>query len=82
MSGGENVIAMALPEKIDTVTDMIIVSGRSAKHLKKLADTVVTAVATSTVHHRHHCHIVMALLLSFIVHFSDMNIIYYSTCFL
>ena len=58
--GAENVVTLVLPTKLDTITEFLIVSGRSTKHLKSMADTVVTAVKLD-----HHFHVLCFIVFIF-----------------
>lgn len=42
--GGENIIAIKLKQPLEAMTDMIIVTGRSSKHLFQLASTIAKAL--------------------------------------
>jgi ribosomal silencing factor RsfS len=42
--GATNIVEIRLKEKIDTIGDVVIASGASRRHLKKMAETIVAAV--------------------------------------
>lgn len=42
--GGEDVAVIALPEKLDTIAEFVLVSGRSGRQIRKMADAIVQAV--------------------------------------
>ena len=43
--GGGDVRTIVLKKRLDTIDSFVIVSGTSVKHLKKMADSIVTAVS-------------------------------------
>lgn len=43
--GGENVVIVELVDKIDTITQCVIATGNSRRHLRKMADVIVAAVS-------------------------------------
>lgn len=43
--GGEDVISITLPEKLDTIGEFVLASGRSGRQIRKMADAVVQAVS-------------------------------------
>ncbi len=43
--GGQDVIHIKLKHKLDTITDVVIASASSRRLLRKMADTIVTAVS-------------------------------------
>ena len=45
--GGEDVTVIALPEKLDTIAEFVLVSGRSGRQIRKMADALVQAVRPS-----------------------------------
>ena len=49
--GGENVVIIELIDKIDTITHSVIATGHSRRHLRKMADVVVTAVRSICTFH-------------------------------
>jgi len=44
--GGEDVVCITLSEKLDTITDMIIATGKSTRQIKKMSDVIVQALKT------------------------------------
>lgn len=42
--GGENVVVVPLREKIDTISELVLVSGRSARQIRKMATMIVQAL--------------------------------------
>lgn len=46
--GGERVVVLNLPEGMDNIRKYVVVSGRSTKHLRKMADSIVAAVCIDT----------------------------------
>ena len=42
--GAENIVSIPLIPKLDTISEFIIASGRSLKHMKKMSDTLVQAL--------------------------------------
>ena len=42
--GGEDIKKIILPKKLDTISEIVIVTGNSKRHLKKMAQSIVSAV--------------------------------------
>ena len=42
--GGENVVEIEMVDKIDTITHCVITTGNSRRHLRKMAEAIVSAV--------------------------------------
>lgn len=45
--GAENIVSIKLMEPIDGMTDMIIATATSSRHIKKMSDSIVRAVSSS-----------------------------------
>lgn len=43
--GGEDVVVVQMREPIESLTHLVIASGRSTRHLRKMSDSVVQAVS-------------------------------------
>ena len=43
--GAEEVVIVELKDKIDTISAMVIASGRSHRHIRKMSETIVIAVS-------------------------------------
>jgi ribosomal silencing factor RsfS len=45
--GGIDIKSITLPQRLDTINEVVVVSGTSLRHLKKMADAIVSAVSPS-----------------------------------
>ena len=48
--GGENVVIVQMREQIESMTHLVIASGRSTRHLRKMSDSIVQAVSRTSMH--------------------------------
>jgi Ribosomal silencing factor during starvation len=53
--GAEEVVVVDLTKKLDTISQMIVASGRSHRHLQKMGDTIVRAVCSTARGHYSAC---------------------------
>ena len=48
--GGENVVIVLMREPIESMTHLVITSGRSTRHLRKMSDSIVQAVSRTSMY--------------------------------
>lgn len=61
--GATNIVEIRLKEKIDTIGDVVIATGASRRHLKKMAETIVAAVGAQYKHVTHYPPLIVSFLL-------------------
>lgn len=44
LQGGKNIVSMDIKGNLDTIKQFVIVTGRSSRHMRKMADTIVSAL--------------------------------------
>ena len=47
--GGEDVTVVAVKGRLDTIKEFVVASGRTSRHLRKMAESIVAAVWLSDI---------------------------------